>query len=175
MQRIDGEWRFVEPKSAKSRRQVALGEMVSEALRRHRAKQVEDRLKTGGAWHDMDLVFSNELGRPVEVSNLTYRYFRPLLMKAGLPQVRFHDLRHTAATLMLGAEVDVKLVSEMLGHSQTAFTMDRYQHVALEMQKQADEETTVRCDPIAMNARLAKSRWSPYSPRRSVGSVERGS
>ena len=70
----------------------------------------------------MDLVFSNELGRPVEVSNLTYRYFRPLLMKAGLPQVRFHDLRHTAATLMLGAEVDVKLVSEMLGHSQTAFT-----------------------------------------------------
>ena len=88
-------------------------------------------------WQDLDLVFCNELGRPIEVSNLTYRYSRPQLKKAGLPIIRFHDLRHTAATLMLEASVDVKLVSEMLGHSQTAFTMDRYQHVALEMQRKA--------------------------------------
>ena len=61
----------------------------------------------------------------------------PLLKKVGLPLIRFHDLRHTAATLMLGAHVDVKVVSEILGHSQTAFTMDRYQHVTWAMQQEA--------------------------------------
>ena len=111
--------------------------MAIDALRLHHAKQLEDRLAVGGARQDMNLVFCNELGRPVEVSNLTYHYFRPLLKEAGLPLVRFHDLRHTAATLMLGAEVEVKLVSEMLGHSQTAFTMDRYQHVRLKSRIEA--------------------------------------
>ncbi len=91
----------------------------------------------GPAWQDLDLVFANEAGRPMEVSNLTHRYFRPLLVKAGLPQIRFHDFRHTAATLMLGAHVDVKVVSEILGHSQAAFTMDRYQHVTWAMQQEA--------------------------------------
>ena len=98
---------------------------------------MEDRLLMGGAQEDLDLVFCNELGRPVEVSNLTYRYFRPLLKKAGLPMIRFHDLHHTAATLMLAANVDVKVVSEILGHSQTSFTMNRYQHVGLELQRAA--------------------------------------
>ena len=137
MQRIEGVWRFVEPKSAKSRRQIALAPMAVEVLRGHRTNQIEERLRRGAVWQDLDFVFCNELGRPIEVSNLTYRYFRPQLKKAGLPIIRFHDLRHTAATLMLEASVDVKLVSEMLGHSQTAFTMDRYQHVALEMQRKA--------------------------------------
>ena len=136
MQRIDGEWRFVEPKSAKSRRQIGLGAMAIEALRYHRGKQVEDRFAVGGVWQDMSLVFCNELGRPVEVSNLTNRYFQPLLKKAGLPIVRFHDLRHTAATLMLNARIDAKVVSAVLGHSQVAFTMDRYMHVDLRMQSE---------------------------------------
>ena len=136
MQRIDGEWRFVEPKSAKSRRQIGLGPMAIEALRYHRGKQVEDRFAVGGVWQDMSLVFCNELGRPVEVSNLTNRYFQPLLKKAGLPIVRFHDLRHTAATLMLNARIDAKVVSAVLGHSQVAFTMDRYMHVDLRMQSE---------------------------------------
>ena len=92
-------------------------------------KQAAERLRNGPHWEDWDLVFANELGKPMEVSNLTRRYFRPLLKLAGLPQIRFHDLRHSAATLMLGANVNVKIVSEMLGHSQTAFTLDRYQHV----------------------------------------------
>ena len=82
-------------------------------------------------------MFANVLGKPIEVSNLTHRYFRPLLEKAGLPLIRFHDLRHTAATLMLNARVDVKVVSEVLGHSQAAFTMDRYQHVGLDTQRHA--------------------------------------
>jgi integrase len=137
LQRIDGYLQLVEPKSTKSRRLIAVGEEVGDALRRHRLKQAEERLRVGPHWEDRDLVFSNEIGKPVEVSNLTHRYVRPLLRQAGLPQIRFHDLRHTAATLMLGANVAVKVVSEVLGHSQTAFTMDRYQHVSLDMQRQA--------------------------------------
>ncbi len=137
IQRIAGKFEFVEPKSAKSRRQVVLTADAAEALRKHRARQAEDRLRLGQHWEDNDLVFANEVGKPVEVSNLTHRYFRPLLSKAGLPRIRFHDLRHTAATLMLGAHVDVKVVSEVLGHSQTAFTMDRYQHVTWAMQNEA--------------------------------------
>ena len=132
VQRIGGHWTFVEPKSAKSRRQIVLSGDVVEALRHHRIKQNQNRLQAGPAWQDLDLVFANEAGRPMEVSNLTHRYFRPLLVKAGLPQIRF-----TAATLMLGAHVDVKVVSEILGHSQAAFTMDRYQHVTWAMQQEA--------------------------------------
>jgi len=139
LQRIGGKFEFVEPKSVKSRRRIALGTRAIEALRRHRARQTEERLKIGQPWHDLDLVFTNKIGRPVEITNLTHRHFRPLLRKAGLPTIRFHDLRHTAATLMLGAEVNVKVVSEVLGHSQTAFTMDRYQHVSTAMQRRASE------------------------------------
>ncbi len=82
-------------------------------------------------------MFTNEVGKPVEVSYLTQRHFRPLLEKASLPRIRFHDLRHTAATIMLGAHLDVEVVSETLGDSQSAFTMDRYQHVATSRQAEA--------------------------------------
>lgn len=137
MQRINGEFQLVEPKSKKSRRILALNERVVEALRTHRTKQAADRLRNGLHWEDWDLVFANEIGKPVEVTNLTQRYFRPLLERAGLPRIRFHDIRHSAATLMLGANVQIKVVSDMLGHSQSAFTMDRYQHVNLQMQRDA--------------------------------------
>jgi integrase len=137
LQRIDGVFQLVEPKSAKSRRVIAIGDEDIAALRHHKATQAEERLRVARYWEDHDLVFCNDLGKPLEVSNLTLRYFRPLLKKAGLPQIRFHDLRHTAATSMLAARVDVKVVSDVLGHSQAAFTMDRYQHVSLEMQRGA--------------------------------------
>jgi integrase len=137
LQRLDGEWQFNQPKSLKSRRQVALAPSAIDALRRHRARQNEERLRQGSYWQDWGLVFANEIGKPMEVGNLTNRYFRPLLEKAGLPQIRFHDLRHTAATLMLAGNTPIKVASEMLGHSQTAFTMDRYMHVTLEMQSLA--------------------------------------
>jgi integrase len=137
MQRIGGEWAFVEPKSKKSRRTIAVNDLALDALKAHRGKQAAERLRNGTCWEDWDLVFANEIGKPMEVGNLTHRYFRPLLAKAGLPCIRVHDLRHSAATLMLGANVNIKVVSDMLGHSQTSFTMDRYQHVSLTMQRDA--------------------------------------
>jgi integrase len=118
---------------------VTLTKQAVEALRQHRSRQVEERLQMGGAWEDNGLVFANEVGRPIEVSNLVSRSFRPLLERADLPRIRFHDLRHTAATLMLGRGVHPKVAADMLGHSQIAITLDLYSHVTPTMQRQAVE------------------------------------
>lgn len=128
---------LTEPKTVASRRQVLLTKAAIAALRRHRVAQTEERLRLGPAWEDSDLVFANEVGRPVDARNLMRRSFYPLLAKAGLPQVRFHDLRHTAATLMLAQGVHPKIASEMLGHSQVAITLNLYSHVTPTMQRQA--------------------------------------
>jgi integrase len=108
-------------------------------LRRHREAQTRERLRAGSAWHDHDLVFPNALGKPLEAGNLLRRSFWPLLKRTGLPHIRFHDLRHTAATLLLGKGVHPKVVAEMLGHSRIAVTLDLYSHVTPTMQQQATE------------------------------------
>jgi len=82
-------------------------------------------------------VFCDRTGGPIRKSNLTRRSFKPLLETAGLPNIRFHDLRHTAATLMLGEGINPKIVQECLGHSQITLTLDTYSHVLPSMQKEA--------------------------------------
>ncbi len=139
LQRTSEGFTFSEPKTAHSRRQVALTAPAVEALRRHRTRQSVERLSMGAAWEDNDLVFANEVGRPIEGTNLIRRWFYPMLERADLPRIRFHDLRHTAATLLLGQGVHPKIVSEMLGHSQIAITLDLYSHVTPTMQRQAVE------------------------------------
>lgn len=128
---------FRPPKTAGSRRQLVLTTVAVAALRRHKAAQAEERLGLGAAWQDNDLVFANEVGRPVEVRNLMRRSFVPLLERANLPSIRFHDLRHTAATLLLGGGMHPKLVSEMLGHTRISTTIDLYSHVTPVMHQQA--------------------------------------
>lgn len=126
-----------EPKTARSRRQVMLPKIAIESLRAHRASQVSERLRMGPAWQDLDLLFPNEVGGPMSASNLIRRSFKRLLTTAGLPPVRFHDLRHSAATLLLAQGVHPKIVSEMLGHSSIAITLDLYSHVTPTMQREA--------------------------------------
>ena len=77
------------------------------------------------------------VGNPIEVTNLLRRSFRPLLTKTGLPIIRFHDLRHSAATLLLTAGVHPKIVQELLGHSQISLTLDTYSHVLPSLQEDA--------------------------------------
>jgi integrase len=137
LQRTREGLKIAEPKTARSRRLVRLTVTATEALRRHKACQAEERLRLGAAWADNDLVFANEVGRPIEATNLVSRSFAPLLKRAGLPRIRFHDLRHTAATLMLAQNVHAKVVSEMLGHSQISITLDLYSHVTPTMQQEA--------------------------------------
>jgi integrase len=126
-----------ETKTARSRRQLILTPLAVNALRRHHIHQLEERAAAGEAWEDHDLVFPNTIGRPMEASNFLYRECLPLIKKAGVPRIRFHDLRHTAATLLLLQKVNPKVVSEMLGHSSVAITLDLYSHVLPDMQYEA--------------------------------------
>ncbi len=140
LQCVDGTFIFAEPKSARSRRQIALSKRAIDALQRHQAQQLEERLALGPVWDDTyDLVFPNTIGRPVDDSHLRRREFQPLLKRAGLPRIRFHDLRHTAATLLLRQGVNPKIVSEMLGHASVSITLDLYSHVLPDMQQVAAE------------------------------------
>ena len=132
-----GGYVFTPPKTAKSRRKVELTKVAVAALRRHRARQLEERLAAAGGWEDLGVVFANEVGRPTDGTNLAERSYRRILARAGLPTIRFHDLRHTAATLMLGGGVHPKVASEMLGHADVRITMDLYQHVTPTMQREA--------------------------------------
>lgn len=132
-----GGFTFAEPKSARSRRQVMLTQAALAALRQHRVRQAEERLHAGPAWDDLDLVFANEVGRPLSRANLVGRSFLPLLRRAGLPRIRFHDLRHTAATLLLGRGVHPRIAADMLGHATVAVTLDTYSHVTPTMQREA--------------------------------------
>ncbi len=120
---------FNPPKTAKSRRSIKVTQLALLALRRHRAAQLQERMKVAGLWKDHDLVFTTGIGTPVSRADLITRSFKPLLRQADLPDVRFHDLRHTCATLLLGKGVHVKLVQELLGHSTIAVTLDTYSHV----------------------------------------------
>jgi integrase len=136
LQRIGGALTIGEPKTTSSRRRVVLARIAVGALRSHRVAQAERQL---GAlyWEDLDLVFTNEIGRPIEPGNLLRRSYWPLLDRAGLRRIRFHDLRHTAATLLLSRGVHAKVASEMLGHSTIGITLDLYSHVSETMQRDA--------------------------------------
>jgi integrase len=137
MNRIEGKGIMVsEPKTAKSRRKIMLPHLVIEALKQHRVRQLEARLKAGAAWKERDLVFCNASGNFLDPANVL-RMFGKLLRDAGLPHMRFHDLRHSAATILLTMGVHPKIVQELLGHSQISMTMDTYSHVLPSMQKEA--------------------------------------
>jgi integrase len=124
-----------EPKSKAGRRKIMLAGIVLEALRAHEQRQQQARLKMGEKWREHGLIFSNTYGGFFNPSYVWY-LFKKLLNKADLPNVRFHDLRHSAATLLLASKIDLKVVSELLGHSSIAITADIYGHVLPTMQRE---------------------------------------
>jgi integrase len=126
-----------EPKTPKSRRSINLTPMAIESLKQHRIRQHEKRLLAGPAWDEQGWVYVNALGRPIEVGNMMRRSFLPLLVKAELPKIRFHDLRHSTATLLLSMGTHPKIVQELLGHSQISMTLDTYSHVLPSLQEDA--------------------------------------
>lgn len=119
---------FVEPKSRQSRRTIHLSRLAQDALRRHRQMQAAEQLAAGPEWQEHGLIFTTTVGRPLD-PNHVYVSFQRALRRAGLPHIRLHDLRHTAATLLLADGVHPKLVQEMLGHSSITLTLDTYSHV----------------------------------------------
>jgi integrase len=137
LQRVQAGLVVAEPKTPKSRRRVGLTSAALTALRRHKVVQAAERLRLGSAWRNSEMVFTDEAGAPIDATKFLRNSFAPLLQAAGLHPMRFHDLRHTAATLLLGRGIHPKIVSEMLGHSQVAITLDLYSHVTPTMQREA--------------------------------------
>ena len=126
------------PKRSKSRRSVKLTTGAVKALRAHRERQLEEREKLAELWQDHDFVFTTQVGTPLNRHNFFRRCYKPLLEEAGLPRsIRFHDLRHTCATLLLSKNVNPKIVQELLGHANISQTMDTYSHMLPDMQERA--------------------------------------
>jgi integrase len=117
---------FSEPKNA-SRRTLELPQRAVEALRSHRKKQAEEKLRTAD-YADSGLVFATGKGTPIDAQNIINRFFKPLLKRAELPDIRWHDLRHTYATLLLARGTHPTYVQKSLGHASVQLTLDRYSH-----------------------------------------------
>ncbi|MGW0590068.1 site-specific integrase [Streptosporangium sp. NPDC002607] len=128
------------PKTDASDRVIALDDETITILRGHRARQAAEQLAAGEAWTDSGFVFTDEIGRPLHPQHVSDQFY--LLAYAGeLPPVRLHDLRHGAASLMLAAGVDLKVVQETLGHVSSTFTRDTYTSVYPEVARAAAEST----------------------------------
>ena len=130
---------FVEPKSRRSRRTLALPAVVVMALKAHRVRQQEERLLAGSRWKNSGLVFTTTIGTPLDDRNVR-KEFIALLTKTGLPRVRLHDLRHTCASLLLAQGVHPRVVMEILGHSQISLTLDTYSHVLPVLEREAADK-----------------------------------
>jgi len=127
--------RIKEPKTSSSRRQISLTNQALDALRRHRAEQDRARARAEDLWVDQDLVFAGAMGGPIDAGNMMRRHFHPLLDKAGLewkggPAIEFRDLRTAAATLISLEGVNPKEVADLLGHSSTSITLERYTRIS---------------------------------------------
>jgi integrase len=118
---------FSEPKNA-SRRTVDLPQRAVEALRSHRKQQMEEQLRAASGWQDYRLVFVSGKGTPLDAQNIVNRHFKPLLRRAGLPNIRWHDLRHSCFTILLARGTHPKYVQHLAGHASIQLTLDRYSH-----------------------------------------------
>jgi integrase len=126
-----------EPKTPSGRRCIHLTTIALEALKQHFLQQEQAKREAGAAWKNHQWVFCNGEGNPLDGANLLRRSFRPLLKQANVPAIRFHDLRHSTATLLLALGTHPKIVQELLGHSHISMTLDIYSHVLPTLQENA--------------------------------------
>lgn len=136
LQRVAGALHYDETKTDDSTRVVALPRPCVRALRRHRAQQASDRLAAGERWTDSGLVFTTRKGTPIEPRNVN-RTFDTLVARAGVKRIRFHDLRHSCATLLFAQGVDLQTIRDLLGHSSIGVTSSIYVDVLREVQRDA--------------------------------------
>lgn len=145
LQRLNGSYVLVEPKSRASRRTISpLPEVITTALSEHRQKQERESDALGERWLNVqNLVFTTAYGAPLSASVVTHDFQR-ILQRAGLPRIRFHDLRHSCASLLLAQGVPTRMIMELLGHSQITLTLNTYSHVLPSVRK----ETAAAMDRI---------------------------
>jgi integrase len=139
---IGYEMHFETPKSGRSNRRIDLDPATVAVLKEHFKRQAEERLAAGPAWVDSGLVFTREDGSPLHPETVS-DHFERRVRRAGLPRIRFHDLRHTYATLALEAGMKPWDLSDRLGHSSVAFTLAVYRHAIPSTQREATERAAV--------------------------------
>jgi integrase len=132
---VQGVLTLQEPKTERSRRTVVLPDSVVAALRAHRKRQLKERMAAGPAWVDSGHVFATMIGQPHHAATIS-RAFDKALKRAKLPDVRFHDLRHSAATFLLAQGMTLEDVKQLLGHSSIVLTSNTYGHVLEQRQRQ---------------------------------------
>lgn len=150
LQELNGQLELAEPKTAKSRRRIDLPKTVVDALWKHKKRMLAEGFAA------VPWVFCNGHSGPLRRSHFHRQNFKPLLKRAQLPSIRFHDLRHTSATLLLSAGVHPKVVQERLGHSQISVTLDIYSHVLPTMQIEAAGKMDQLLKPASLPIRRAK-------------------
>lgn len=128
LQRVDGKPELVSLKTPQSRRELPLPASVAERIVQHKQAQAAERAAAGSRWRDTDLVFTTTIGTGLDGPTVT-KAFQRLLKDSGLARRRFHDLRHSCASLLLVQNVPPRVVMEILGHSQINLTMNTYSHV----------------------------------------------
>jgi integrase len=127
---------FTAPKTERSKRTIPLPAQLVHALEEHKEQQEKERIAVGSSWQGSPCVSTTPIGTPVDPRS-DYREFKKLLGRAGVSPIRLHDLRHTAASLLVVQGVPPRVVMEILGHSQIALTMNTYSHVAPEVSREA--------------------------------------
>ena len=142
--------KFTQPKTRFGKRSLVLGSKTTEVMRGHYERQHEEQQVAGDKWQEHGLIFANHLGGPIHPRNLL-RDFKSLLRDAGLPAIRFHDLRHTAASLMLNHGIPVIVVSRRLGHAKPSITLDVYGHLIPSMQAEAAQIIDELVIPIKLH------------------------
>lgn len=126
------------PKTVNSERRIALPGPCIDALTAHRERKEHDCEAIGAAWLKTELVFTTQHGGMINLANVS-RDFKALLQSAGLRTIRFHDVRHSCVSLLLGHGVDLVMIKELLGHAHISITADTYAHVRLRLQRDAIE------------------------------------
>jgi len=148
LQRVEGKLRLVDPKTARSARTLMLPQVAVSALAAHYERQQQERALAGTRWVDTGMVFTTTIGTMLDQRNLL-RAFYAILRMSELPRVRFHDLRHSAATLLLAQGVHPRVVMDLLGHSSIAVTLDTYSHVIPDMKRESASQMDAILKPVA--------------------------
>ena len=161
--------KFSHPKTKHGKRGVALGPRTIDILRAHYENQHAEIQKAGEKWRETGLIFTTSTGSAIHPRNLL-RNYKALLRDSGLPQIRFHDLRHTAASLMLNNGIPVIIVSRRLGHARPSITLDIYGHIIPSMQSKAAELMDELVTPIELHRNCTET-----APKLHQESIYRGS
>ena len=140
---------MLEPKTEKSRRRIRLPQVAVSALAAHRMAQDQERLAAGSGWVETGMVFTTRRGTLLDQRSML-RKFYPILKAAALPRIRFHDLRHSAATLLLAQGVHPRLIMELFGHSSISLTMNTYGHVLEDMKHETARKMDEALNPVAV-------------------------